>query len=185
MPDPRFNGDHLESPRHELYERARECVFDSCGEQTMTFELAAPPEPPPLAVWPTLPPDVPYALLDTAGGHYHPLRIGLTAVGRAGENDIILGGKPISRRHCVLIVHATGGCEVHDTASRNGTRVNGRAITRVWLLPGDVLQLCDCRFVLTGRVSREEAVFRAHAIEAESQTTGARGGEGTSAWCVG
>src|SRR5262249_48969624 len=41
------------------------------------------------------------------------------------------------------------GCEVYDTASRNGTRVNRRRVGRADLLPGDVLALCDHRFLVT------------------------------------
>jgi hypothetical protein len=42
----------------------------------------------------------------------------------------------------VIVVHATGGCEVYDTASRNGVRVNGSLVARTDLVPGDVLTLC-------------------------------------------
>jgi hypothetical protein len=52
------------------------------------------------------------------------LRVGLNAVGRLPENDIVLARRYVSRRHCVFLVHTDGGCEVHDTASRNGTLVN-------------------------------------------------------------
>ena len=54
----------------------------------------------------------------------------------------------ISRRHCVITVHATGGCELYDTASRNGTCVNGRKVRRADLLPGNVIRLCERRFLL-------------------------------------
>jgi pSer/pThr/pTyr-binding forkhead associated (FHA) protein len=54
----------------------------------------------------------------------------------------------VSRRHCVVLVHASGGCEVYDTASRNDTRVNGRRVSRADLLPGDVLALCDQKFLV-------------------------------------
>lgn len=81
------------------------------------------------------------------GGRY-PLRTGVNALGRAGENDLILPKHSISRRHCVVLVHATGGCEVYDTASRNGTFLNGRRVGRTEFVPGDVLALCDLRFAL-------------------------------------
>jgi pSer/pThr/pTyr-binding forkhead associated (FHA) protein len=89
-----------------------------------------------------------YVLVQTPGGVSFPLRVGLTAVGRLSENDIVVEQRAVSRRHCVLLVHAGGGCEVYDTASLNGIRVNGRRVGHAWLNPGDVLQLCDARFVV-------------------------------------
>ena len=38
-----------------------------------------------------------------------------------------------------VLVHATGGCEVYDTASVNGTWVNRRRVDRAELFPGDLL----------------------------------------------
>ena len=43
-------------------------------------------------------------------------------VGRFPDNDIHFVELCVSRRHCVLLVHAWGGCDLHDTASRNGTK---------------------------------------------------------------
>jgi pSer/pThr/pTyr-binding forkhead associated (FHA) protein len=81
-------------------------------------------------------------------GHRFTLRVGINSIGRAPQNDLILESNCISRRHCIVLVHATGSCEIHDTASRNGTLVNNHLISRVDLLPGDMLKLCDERFLL-------------------------------------
>jgi pSer/pThr/pTyr-binding forkhead associated (FHA) protein len=69
--------------------------------------------------------------------------VGINTIGRFPENDVVLTAHIVSRRHCIVVVHATGGCEVYDTASRNGTWVNRRRVGRVDLLPGDVLIVCD------------------------------------------
>ena len=43
---------------------------------------------------------------------------------------------------------ATGGCEVYDTASRNGTLVNRKLVNRDPIFPGDVLYLVGHRFLI-------------------------------------
>jgi pSer/pThr/pTyr-binding forkhead associated (FHA) protein len=82
-------------------------------------------------------------------GRAHRLRVGVNALGRFRENDLVLTPNHVSRRHCLILVHATGGCEMSDTASRNGTWVNRRRVARADLFPGDLLALCDQHFVLT------------------------------------
>ena len=144
MSDPRFNSCHLEWPRRHAYRDAREGVLGARGPVTCAAEWADYVAPPFVGR-----PEAGYVLVHHPGGVCFPLRVGLTAIGRYPENDIVLKPIEVSRRHCVVLVHANGGCEVYDTASRNGTRVNGRAVRHVWLNPGDVLQIADNRFVLT------------------------------------
>jgi hypothetical protein len=83
-----------------------------------------------------------FLLIDYQTGSSHPLKIGLNTIGRLQNNDIVLTGHLISRRHCVLLMHAGGSCELHDTASRNGTFVNGYLIRQpVPLASGDWIQV--------------------------------------------
>ncbi|NVJ25716.1 FHA domain-containing protein [Myxococcus sp. AM011] len=49
---------------------------------------------------------------------------GVTSLGRADENDIVLGGDLVSRRHARLYVEADI-LRIEDLGSRNGSRVNG------------------------------------------------------------
>ena len=88
-------------------------------------------------------PGAAFLLIDDVADCTYPLRTGLNTLGRHRDNDIVLTEPVVSRRHCVLIVHARGGCELHDTASLNGTFVNGMPIhepTR--LASGDRITLC-------------------------------------------
>ena len=147
MNDPRLNSAHLERPRRGRYGEAREELLDAIGSTTVVIErnvrvrrIVQNPAAIPAR----------YVLRHTHTGRYYPLRVGINAIGRAPENDIILGHYTISRRHCVILVHATGGCEIHDTASRNGTLVNGRKVNRITLRPGDTLRLCNDRFEVLG-----------------------------------
>lgn len=90
---------------------------------------------------------------DTQAGRTFRLKVGLNTVGRLPSNDIVFEDVYVSRRHCVFLVHAWGGCDLHDTASRNGTFVNGRRVCEpVRLTSGDRLQLPgkDLLFVAEG-----------------------------------
>jgi adenylate cyclase len=64
---------------------------------------------------------------------------GITHLGRADENDIVLSGDLISRRHARVRVSGDQ-LVAEDLDSRNGTRVNGEPLqgTRI-LRPGDTL----------------------------------------------
>jgi pSer/pThr/pTyr-binding forkhead associated (FHA) protein len=150
MSDPRLDGSHLEVPRQDKYDTTVNEMLDHRGWGTFVCDSLTRrprlPWVPPLRHTPL--PGGTYFLIDLADGRRRPLRVGINAIGRLEENDLILTAPPISRRHCVVLVHATGSCEVYDTVSRNGTWVNHREVRRVFLFPGDLLALCDYKFVL-------------------------------------
>ena len=54
----------------------------------------------------------------------------------------------ISRRHCAILVHASRGCELHDTASKNGTFLNEAKLAKPTRLKcGDKIRVCDRQFI--------------------------------------
>ena len=57
-------------------------------------------------------------------------QIGMTTVGRAPNNDIVLASDTISKFHAYFKKTATDEYAVADAGSRNGTRVNGIQIHR-------------------------------------------------------
>ncbi len=66
---------------------------------------------------------------------------GVTHLGRADENDIVLGGDLVSRRHARLVVSGDT-LRIEDLGSRNGSRVNGSPLTGgTQLQPGDTISL--------------------------------------------
>jgi hypothetical protein len=145
MSDPRLNSIHLEFPRRDHYRQARDGLLGARGWLTLAGacaeNLVGEPDE-----WPSLLPVRPdqllpgcrFVLLEPSERCAYRLKTGLNTIGRYTNNDIVLEDSLISRRHCVLLVHARGGCEVHDTASRNGTWVNGRRIDKpVQLSRGD------------------------------------------------
>ncbi len=161
MSDPRLNGSHLDVARHDQYDAAIDELLDDRGPVTSEADpLARPPSVPRAPVRREAPPPGgTYTLVSLADGRRHALRVGINAIGRFRENDVVLTPNHVSRRHCVVLVHATGGCEVYDTASRNGTWVNRRRVGRVDLLPGDVLIVTDQKF-LVAWVGPDGDVFR-------------------------
>ncbi|MBN1204840.1 MAG: FHA domain-containing protein [Myxococcaceae bacterium] len=66
---------------------------------------------------------------------------GVTSLGRADENDIVLGGDLVSRKHARLHV-AGDSLRIEDLGSRNGSRVNGQSLQGSQdLAPGDTVIL--------------------------------------------
>ena len=68
-----------------------------------------------------------------------PLSTRLT-IGRAPENDIVLGDSSVSRHHAVIHV-IKGKPTIEDLGSSNSTSVNGEQIDKVTLCNGDKLRL--------------------------------------------
>jgi hypothetical protein len=148
MADPRLDGSHLETARRDQYRAAVSELLDARGPATgfvdPLISRVLPPLPP--VRWPRMAASGTYVLVSLQDAHRHPLRVGVNALGRSPINDLVIDPIDVSRRHCVVLVHATGGCEVFDTASANGTWVNRHRIGRAGLSPGDVLSLYDQRF---------------------------------------
>lgn len=106
-----------------------------------------PPAPPPIFVPPAAAAGVSVVLqvrLARGGQDEHPLLSNEVSLGRADDNDIILDGPLVSRRHLRLTVDASGQVTAMDLGSLNGTRYNGQPLAArrpVFLRPGDVLQV--------------------------------------------
>jgi pSer/pThr/pTyr-binding forkhead associated (FHA) protein len=81
----------------------------------------------------------------------YPLKAGVNTIGRHPDNDVVLQGTHVSRRHCAILVHV-GGCALHDLASRNGAYVNGVKVNgSTHLVPGDEICICCRRFVFLSK----------------------------------
>jgi FHA domain len=156
--DPRLDSAHFElRPRRQQYRRARESLLGARGWVTLVRERAGDLLAEGDSLLPVRPDDLlpgpRFFLVDEQTGDRYALRPGLNTLGRLPDNDVIFDEFAVSRRHCVILAHAWGGCELHDTASRNGTFLNERRITRPErLASGDVLRLASrqLRFVGVG-----------------------------------
>jgi pSer/pThr/pTyr-binding forkhead associated (FHA) protein len=63
-------------------------------------------------------------------------------IGRGAENLVVLPDISVSRRHA-LLRRENGGYVLLDQASGNGTRLNGKSVTRSPLRSGDRIALGD------------------------------------------
>ncbi|MCS6852532.1 MAG: FHA domain-containing protein [Gemmataceae bacterium] len=149
--DPRLNSIHLEANhRREQFRAARERLLQAHGlghRPDLDPALVAPSGADLTCVLPACGALPKYALMEH--NLVYPLKEGLNTIGRMSDNDIVLPDRCISRRHCAIVVDAEGRCVLHDTASKNGTYLNGRKLTApVRLQPGDAIQICDRRLTL-------------------------------------
>jgi hypothetical protein len=154
MSDPRFNSVHLPAPRRQEYRSAKEQLFQACGNHTLYAESARPPSSSHTIqqnVGDEPPEDADFWLMDRE--YLYPLKLGLNTVGRSPDNDVVVSDEFISRRHCAIVVHLhTGRCELHDTASKNGTFLNGAKLAKpICLRSGDEIRVCDRRFTFVTR----------------------------------
>lgn len=82
---------------------------------------------------------------------------GVTQVGRADENDVVLSGDLVSRKHCRVHVKG-GGVVFEDLGSRNGTKLNGAPVVgSVDLKNGDVVGIGENALALR-KVANAEAL---------------------------
>ncbi len=72
----------------------------------------------------------------------YPVAGSTTSLGRDPENDIVLSGKKVSRRHAEVVL-AEDGYMIRDLGSTVGTLVNGVQVTEWKLSNGDSVQLGD------------------------------------------
>lgn len=140
------------NPRREEFHRARQRLLDArgshtviaehIGQGTLIMEHSIRPVP---AGQANLPADCSFVLVD--GELIYPLKIGINTIGRFLDSDVFLCERQISRRHCVILVHTNGTCDLHDTASRNGTLLNGRRLVAPTALRnGDRIRICSREF---------------------------------------
>jgi pSer/pThr/pTyr-binding forkhead associated (FHA) protein len=69
----------------------------------------------------------------------HAIKDGVTSIGRAAGNSIVIDDVQVSRHHAEIALK-NGRCTITDLGSGNGTFVNGERIDRtIALSPGDVV----------------------------------------------
>jgi hypothetical protein len=160
MTDPRFNSIHLEPVRRQDYRRAREALLQARGQHTLCAEAENRDSA-----------NFPVTVIQDAEAKDHaeclywlqdqddciyPLKVGVNTVGRSEDNDVVLPDAYVSRRHCAILVHANNGCELHDTASKNGTFVNGARLSGpTHIKPGDEIRMCGKQFIFRSRNDKD------------------------------
>ncbi len=87
-----------------------------------------------------------YSISRTPAGEYWPLQIGANSIGQGEENDIRLAEGTVSTKHAVLVTRQVKDgiiCAITDSASTNGTKINGEMIgfTPVECHDGDIITI--------------------------------------------
>jgi VWFA-related protein len=75
-------------------------------------------------------------------GKVFPVKAGKTRIGSLEDNDVTLPGTTVSRYHAEIEARGRSVL-ISDLGSRNGTRVNGHAVTESPLEPGDRIDIAD------------------------------------------
>lgn len=151
MADPRLNSLHLDTDRRDEFRRARDLLLRARGSDTVHIaqevgnasalgytlirkgDAAVEKQ---LSGW----------LSD--GEFLYPLQIGVNTIGRSSDNDVAVDDPFVSRRHCAILLHSNDCAELHDTASKNGTYLNGvRLAGPAILKSGDELRISERQFV--------------------------------------
>ena len=119
----------------ERGDRVREDRPQPASSDTMVFERAGAGAAPDSA-------RRAYLLVSTEGQPPVQFDLGgaLIGIGRASDNDVIVDDPLVSRHHCQLkLQHGAYGFA--DLGSRNGSFVNGQAVSEIALGPGDLIQI--------------------------------------------
>ena len=154
MPELRFHSMHLEGqPRLAEFRAARDRMELGCGQLTLGGDLN----------WlhddnsgrgdtRSFGANLTRTFWVQDGEQLHTLTVGVNSVGRLPDNSVVLRDECVSRRHCAIVVHRDGSCELHDIASKNGTVLNGAKIHGpTKLRPGDKISLCAKQLVFLVR----------------------------------
>ena len=94
-------------------------------------------------------------------------------IGRDPSNSLAISDLSLSRRHC-LLGKGKDGYRIRDLDSRNGTFVNGEAVSEQTLNHGDQVSVGDSVFVFLVKEETDEAIMRAvefddHITQATAQ----------------
>lgn len=156
MKDPHLDSVHLDTLRREEFRRARESLLGAVGEQTRRGTPVVSPDKTEdkstlfHKLDDRIPPGLDYVIVDKES--VYQLKIGVNTVGRLSDNDVPIPDPYLSRRHCAILIHAAGHCEIYDVASKNGTFVNGLRIEgRIALKSGDEIRMCDRQYIFLRR----------------------------------
>jgi adenylate cyclase len=94
----------------------------------------------------------------------HPLKQGVTLVGRLPSCDLVLSDPSVSRHHASFKV-MDGACRLQDAGSRFGTFLNGQPVRdEVDVPPGATVKLGEVSLMLEQHVDENELLDESHQI---------------------
>jgi hypothetical protein len=111
----------------------------------------------------------------------YPFTKGPVYIGRGNQNQILLANQFVSRQHAVLYAAADGHAILEDLRSAHGTFLNGTAVDKVQIKPGDVIRIADYTLeiepdgpVATGAAPLDDTLI---AVPRKPQVIGRKFGE--------
>jgi hypothetical protein len=153
--DPHLDSVHLDTLRREEFRRVRESILGAVGDMTRRGQLKPNDKTDGgstlfHSLEDRIPPGLDFVILDKE--KVYQLKVGVNTIGRLSDNDVPIPDPYLSRRHCAILVHAAGNCEIYDVASKNGTFINGTRIEgRTPLNSGDEIRMCDRQYIFLRR----------------------------------
>ena len=87
-------------------------------------------------------------------------------LGRGDQADVKIDDTLVSRMHSRIFRHENGSYVIEDLESRNGTQVNGMAVTRQVLTYGDRIQIGSSLLLFAHHDPMEEQVAQRRKLEA-------------------
>lgn len=146
-----LNGERIESATLHDGDRIR------IGAYELTFHLRGAgaslrtgPGPSQIFAEPRLVASKDGAMLVDASGQSFPIQNGReTRIGRATDNDIVLGDSSVSRHHAAIESN-NGNFRMRDLGSQNGTFVRGERVNEAPLRNGDPVRVGDASFTFRG-----------------------------------
>ena len=102
------------------------------------------------------------AFLVVEGRRHFPLNKAEINIGRRIDNDLVLDGHHVSRRHAQIRAHQ-GHFQIIDLNSMAGIKVNGRKVQEHTLFAGDVITLADIELVYAEGVEVPPAVTKPYS----------------------
>jgi two-component system, cell cycle response regulator len=97
------------------------------------------------------------------------LRQGETSLGRSKDATMAIEDSSISRMHARIVRTEDGQHVLEDLGSKNGTFVNGRAVSRVPLRSGDRVQLGPQLLLLFALVDEQEETLQRRLYESSTR----------------
>ncbi|QKW23672.1 FHA domain-containing protein [Kitasatospora sp. NA04385] len=136
--------------------------------------------PEPTAVHP-LPGGRPSGLTAITGSHrppssVMPLPTRVVRIGRAADNDLVIGDLSVSRHHAELRAEPGGGYRIADLGSHNGTYLNGQSVREAPVGPGDLVGIGHSVFCLVGDELQEFVDTGDIDLDVEDLTVQVEGG---------
>jgi len=148
-------------PPTDIVESAASGLPVSAAAAANAAFSSAPPSPPlrsappPLAPPPLAPPPYEPSSIFRQPSAIMRLPVRVLRIGRATDNEVVVSDLSVSRYHAELRRNSSGGFEIIDLGSHNGTFVNGQRVTSAPVTEADIISIGPATFHMVGQDLQE------------------------------